>query len=78
MNAKEAKIIQEAGIGPIIKRIRKIVERGGYDNYLQLSERFYLTDTDKKALKELGYTIEPYLDMGNDRNSSGGVTISWG
>lgn len=77
MNAKEAKIIQEAGIGHIIKKIRKAVESSNYENYMELRQPFKLVDGEKAALKELGYTIRPYLDMGDDRPGSGGVIIGW-
>ncbi len=75
MNAKEAKIIQEAGLGPIIKAIRKAVESSGYDNYMELRQPFKLTDDERAALKELGYTLQPYIDM--DGKDCGGVVIRW-
>lgn len=58
MNAKEAKIIQEAGIGHLIKKIRKLIERNDYTQYGEMYTFDSLTENQINALKELGYTVD--------------------
>jgi hypothetical protein len=70
MDAKTAELIVSNNLGPIMKRIRKAVEKnrnsiGETFNYLD-EPRLYITEDQKNGLEKLGYRVK-FTGYGDDK-----------
>ena len=78
MNAKEAKLIVENGMGPVFKQIRKAVEKNGDYIEFEVSDKEELMVA-SKILEDLGYNVESHYGYStfSEWDAKYSVYVSW-
>ncbi len=83
MTAQEARLIVSSNLGPIMKRIRKAVEKNeteiGDVHTYDVQPPVYVTKKQKEALEVMGYEISLYYhEEFEDEFDTAQVYVKWG